>query len=242
MPVSPHDVFLRLFQRLLLLVLGSAAVLAVAGCTSSRGGSVPYEPKDFGRPDVESVAPPSGPQRIGPGDKVKISVFQVEDLSGEFQVDTAGNINFPLIGTVAAQGKTAAELSQAIGDRLEERYLQSPNVQVSLTETTAQTITVDGSVKQPGVFPVQGTTTLMKAIALARGTAEDANLSRVVIFRTINGERLAGAFDLQAIRRAQAADPVIYGNDIVIVDGSRARALFRDLMQTIPLLGVLRPF
>jgi polysaccharide export outer membrane protein len=77
---------------------------------------------------------------------------------------------------------------------------------------------------------------------MARGTSREANPSRVVVFRTIRGERMAGAFDLQDIRRAKAADPVIYGNDIVVVDGSRARALYSDLMNSIGLLSVLRPY
>jgi polysaccharide export outer membrane protein len=92
------------------------------------------------------------------------------------------------------------------------------------------------------MFTVKGPTTLLQAVAMARGTTEDANPSRVIVFRTIGGEKVAGAFDLKAIRRAQAADPAIYGNDIVIVDGSRARQMYRDLMSTIPLLGILRPF
>jgi polysaccharide export outer membrane protein len=82
----------------------------------------------------------------------------------------------------------------------------------------------------------------MQAIAMAKGTTQDANPSRVIVFRTIRGERTAGAFDLADIRRAKAEDPVIYGNDIIIVDGSRARSLFRDLMSSFPLLSVLRPF
>ena len=77
---------------------------------------------------------------------------------------------------------------------------------------------------------------------MAKGTTEDANPSRVYVFRTIRGERVAGAFDLKMIRRAQAEDPVIYGNDIVIVDGNRARQMYPRPDETIPLLGVLRPF
>jgi polysaccharide export outer membrane protein len=77
---------------------------------------------------------------------------------------------------------------------------------------------------------------------MAKGTTEDANPSRVVVFRTIRGEKMAGAFDLQDIRRAKAEDPVIYGNDIVIVDGSRARQVYRELMGSLPLLSIIRPF
>jgi polysaccharide biosynthesis/export protein len=83
---------------------------------------------------------------------------------------------------------------------------------------------------------------LMRAVALAQGTSEDANPSRVYVFRTISGQRMAAAFDLRAIRRAEAEDPPIYGNDIVVVDGNRARSLFRDVIQTLPVLSLFRPF
>jgi polysaccharide export outer membrane protein len=54
---------------------------------------------------------------------------------------------------------------------------------------------------------------------------------------------MAAAFDLAAIRRAQAEDPLIYGNDVVIVDGSRARSILRDVLGTaLPIFAVFRPF
>jgi polysaccharide export outer membrane protein len=238
MRVMRHDAGLRLWQRLLMIVASSLALAACAG----RGGPVPYEPSNFGKPDVETVTVAEGPSRLGALDKVRVNVFQVAELSGEFQVDRAGMIDFPLIGAVEAQGKTADELKSVLAARLGDKYLRNPNVQVAITEQTTQSITVDGSVKDPGVFAIKGTTTLMKAVAMAKGASEDAKVHRVIIFRTINGERMAGAFDLGAIRRAQALDPPIYGNDIVIVDGSKAQKMFKDLMSTIPLLGVLRPF
>ena len=91
------------------------------------------------------------------------------------------------------------------------------------------------------MFIVKGPTTLLQAVAMAKGTTEDANPSRVVVFRTIRGEKMAGAFDLQDIRRAKAEDPVIYGNDIVIVDGSRARQMYRELMSIAPAAHHIAP-
>lgn len=239
MRVMQHDACTRLWQRLFMIIVAGAS-LALAGC-AGRGGPVPYT-GNLARPDVETVTRTDGPTRIGALDKVKVNVFQVEALSGEFQVDRTGNIDFPLIGVVQVQGKTEDELRQLLTARLGEKYLRNPTVQVAISEQTAQSITVDGSVKQPGVFAIKGTTTLMKAVAMAEGASEDANVHRVIVFRTIKGERLAGAFDLGAIRKAQAEDPQIYGNDIIIVDGSKTQKLFKDLMSTIPLLGVLRPF
>lgn len=244
MRVMQHDGYPRLWSRIFVLLLAAFGMAALAGCAGSRGGPVPYEPTNFGKPDQESVAPSvaDGPQRIGALDKLKVSVFQVPELSGDFQVDGGGTIEFPLIGNVSVIGKTAEEVRQTLTARLGERYLSNPNVQVALTEQTEQAITVDGSVRNPGVFPVKGTTTLMQAIALAKGTSEDANIRRVIVFRTIKGERMAGAFDLQDIRRAKSKDPALYGNDIVIVDGSRAQKVFKELLATLPLLSVLRPY
>ena len=221
----------------------TASFLLVAGCAGNgRGGTVPYEPANFGAPDIEAVAVPASQQRLGPLDKIRVTVFQVADLSGEFQVDAAGNIQFPLIGTVPAQGKTPIELREEVTRLLSARYLNHPDVQIAVLEQSQQTITVDGAVRQPGVLPIRGATTLMRAVALANGMTEDANPSRVVVFRTVNGQRLAAAFDMQSIRRAQSEDPPIYGNDIVVVDGNNTRKLWRDIISTLPVLGLFRPF
>jgi polysaccharide biosynthesis/export protein len=207
---------------------------------------VPYAPQGFD-PPKEQVAAVEAHGKIAPLDLLDIKVFQVEDLSGEFQVNSSGSILFPLVGSVAAAGKTPQELANFLATQLGAKYLRSPNVQVNIKEAEAveRTVTVDGSVNEPGVFPVKGPISLMRAVALANGMTSDANPRRVVVFRTVNGQKLAGAFDLAAIRKAEAEDPTIYADDVVIVDGSRARALFRDILQTVPIigtLGVLRPF
>ena len=218
------------------------ALIGMTACASGRGGPVAYNPKNFGAPDVEAVALSTAEQRIGPLDKIKISVFNVNEMSGEYQVDAAGNFSYSLLGTVSAAGKTGDELARILASRLNEKLYRNPQVQVAISASAEQSVTVDGSVKAPGTFPIKGTTTLMRVVALASGMAEDANPSRVIVFRTVNGQKMAGAYDVQAIRRAQEPDPIIYGNDIVIVDGSRARRLFKEVMSSVPLLGILRPF
>lgn len=221
----------------------AAGTMLLSACMGGgRGGPIPYEVKEFTAPDIETVAPPASQQRIGPLDKIRVTVFQVADLSGEFTVDASGNIDYPLIGTVAAQGLTPPELSERIAQQLGRRYLRNPNVQTAFLEQRQQTITIDGSVRQPGIVPIQGQTTLLRAVAMGRGTSEDANPNRVVVFRTIQGKRMAAAFDLTSIRRGEAEDPVIYGNDVVIVDGSKARQTFRDVLSAIPILGVFTLF
>ena len=99
-------------------------------------------------------------------------------------------------------------------------------------------MTVEGSVKNPGVVPVAGSITLLQAIAMARGVDDLANPRRVAVFRQVGGKRTAAAFDLVSIRRGQSADPQIYAGDVVIVDGSGLKQVQKNLFQSIPLLTI----
>ena len=104
---------------------------------------------------IPEVTRSTGPDlyQIGPLDVLKISVFQEPDLSlEEAPVDAGGNIVFPLIGQVRAAGKTSIQLGEDIAERLEARYLVDPQVNVIVSRSASQKITVEGAVKSPGVF------------------------------------------------------------------------------------------
>ncbi len=222
------------------LLVAGVIGLALAGCTR-RGGAVAYDVQNFGPPDANQLAVPMAQQRISALDKVTIRVFQVEDLSGQFQVDAEGNLQLPLVGMVQAAGKTSGELADEIERVLGARYLRNPDVQLTITEFAQQQVTLEGAVREPGVVPIRGTTSLMRAIAMAHGLAEDANPARIVVFRTIGGQRMAAAFDLRSIRQSQAPDPDIYGNDVIVVEGMATRRFIRDIMTAIPAFGIFTP-
>ena len=215
--------------------------LMLAGCTEGRGGAIPYDIA-LPAPDAPAVAALESGYRIAPLDKLEIKVLKMQDLSGEYNVDLAGNISLPLIGEVRAVNLSTAELDSRLTEKLGERYLENPDVSVGIKESTTRVVTVDGAVKESGSFPTIGPTTLMRAVALAGGVTEDSNPRRVAVFRTVAGQRQAAAFDLIAIRRGQAEDPQIYPGDIVVVDGSAIKDAFKRIMQGFPLFTVFRPF
>ncbi|MCL9999646.1 MAG: polysaccharide export protein [Erythrobacter sp.] len=221
----------------------SAALLAVvlAAC-AGRGGDIPYDPPGFTAPDPLANKLPQLPTVLGPGDVIEVKVYRVADLSGEQVVDNTGRIKVPLIGALVAAGKTADQLETDIASALGARYLQSPDVQVMLKTPVARLITVDGSVVQPGLYPVTGQVSLLQTIAMARGTAQGANPHRVVVFRTIEGQRMAASFDIESIRDGKMDDPAIYPDDIVVVDGSSLSATWTLLIQTLPLVALFQPF
>lgn len=224
-----------------LFVFASMILSSVlGGCADTRGGTIPYD-KALPAPDAVTFKTLAADYKIAPMDKLGIKVFKMDDLSGEYDVDLAGNISMPLIGEVRAANLTTAQLDDELTRKLGANYLEHPDVSVAITASTAHVVTVDGAVNEAGAFAVGGTVSLIQAIAMAKGTSEDANARRVAVFRTVGGQRQAAAFDLTAIRRGQSPDPQIYPGDIVVVDGSSVKAREKTLIQSIPLLAIFGP-
>ena len=177
---------------------------------------------------------------IGPLDKLNIVVFQVKELTVEnLQVDGGGQILLPLIGSVIAKGKTTTELSQEIAAKLKANYMQSPQVSVTVADTASQKVTVEGAVNEAGVFELKGRTSLLEAVARAKGASKAANLRRVSIIRSVDGIAHAATFDLSAISAGKARNPEVVANDVVIVDTSRSKSFWHGLIEVMPSLYLL---
>lgn len=222
-----------------------ACVLLLAmtlnACADTRGGPIAYD-RALAPPDEPSVQSLGEGYKIAPMDQLTIKVFNSKDLSDDYDVDLAGHISLPLIGEVQAANLTTAQLDSVLTEKLGEKYFEHPDVSVGVKKSVGRLVTVDGAVKDAGSFPALGNLSLMQAIALAKGTSDDANPRRVAVFRTIGGTRQAAAFDLVAIRHGQAPDPAIYPGDIVVVDGSSIKALQKQIFNSVPLLSIFRPF
>lgn len=188
-------------------------------------------------PVRSDLTAPDRPALIGPLDTIEVDVFGVPELSREMQVDASGRISMPLIGTVDARGKTAGELAEAIEGALGGRYVRDPDVTINIKSSVSQVVTIDGEVVEPGLYPVTNQMTLLRAVASAKGLSEFARENDVVILRTVEGRRMAGLYDIEAIRRGMYDDPPIYANDVVVVGDSPARRLFRDFVSLAPLLA-----
>lgn len=230
-----------MLRRVALFATTLAGAAALSACAGTRGGPIPYDVQNFGQPDSPALQTVSADYKIAPADTLRISVFQVPDLTGDFDVDLIGNISMPLIGTVKAVDLTTGQLDLAITEKLGAKYLQNPDVSVALKASSRRNVTIDGSVLQPGMYPVNGPTTLMQAIAMARGVSQDANAHRVAVFRQIEGKRMAAAFDLYSIRKGQMKDPEVFSGDIIVVDGSRIKALQNQILMTLPIIGMFNP-
>lgn len=198
-------------------------------------------------PPPASIDPSSDtrPYFIGPFDTLSVKIFGLPELDQRVQVDASGRVSLPLIGGIVAQGKTPADLAAAIEQALRGRYVRDPQVSVNLEETVSQVVTIDGQVREPGLYPVLGKLTLMRAIASAKGATEYARLEDVVVFRKVGDQDMAALYNLEAIRRGMYADPEVFANDVIVVGDSPARRMFRDIIQAgglivSPIIAVLQ--
>ena len=168
--------------------------------------------------------------RVGPQDVIEIGVFQVPELNRTVRVNTMGQISLPLIGTLQAGGLTIHELEVAIASGLEAKYLQNPQVTLFVKEYASQRITMEGAVMKPGIYPLTGRTSLLQCIAQA-GLTPLADLRGVVIFRQIGGKKMGAVFDIKAIRAGDAEDPLVYGDDIIVVDQSGGKTALSNFIR-----------
>jgi len=226
-----------MFARSILIVFG----VLLASCSSTQSirpnaGTTILKSESLPPPTRQDLLAASRPYLIGPFDKLKIDVFGIEDLEKAVQIDASGRLSFPLIGVVEASGLTPGELAGEIEQRLRGRFVRNPQVTVNLDETVSQVITVDGQVETPGLYPVIGRMTLMRAVATAGGTSEFARLNDVIIFREVGGQRFAGFYNLKGIRKGNYDDPEVFANDVVVVGDSQSRRIFKDILQAAPLI------
>jgi len=227
-------------QKLFVCLALAASLTACAGrppLTASPGLTVVSSMEALPAPTRTDLTAGDRPSLIGPLDTIGIDVFNVPELSREMQVDASGRISMPLIGTVDARGKTAQELAEGIEGALRGRYVRNPDVTVNIKNSVSQVVTIDGQVVEPGLYPVTNQMTLMRAIASAKGLSEFAKQDDVVILRTVDNQRMAALYNIEAIRRGAYPDPQIYANDVIQVGDSPQRRLFRDVISLSPLLA-----
>ncbi len=134
-----------MFKKLIIMLLFSFAAASMAGAVST----------------------------LGPGDTVKINVYNHPDLATEAQISEKGTINFPLIGEVKVQGLTKSQAEDRIAHALDRgKYIPNPEVNILVTEQRSQQVAVLGEVKKPGKYAIVGSGSLTDMLAEAGGVTE----------------------------------------------------------------------
>jgi len=155
---------------------------------------------------------------IIPGDVLQVTVWKEEGLDQEVLVLSDGTINYPLIGSVAAQGKTPSQLQDEIKDKL-GKLIPDASVTVAVKAALGHTVSVIGQVTKPGELMLGHGLTVMQALSQAGGLTPYASEGRIIILRRENGEETSIPFPYKDIIDGDALDKDIVLNpgDVVVV-------------------------
>jgi protein involved in polysaccharide export with SLBB domain len=171
-----------MMQAILNVTKAGAIVALIAAGFVTFSGSTDYAraAETAAGPDA-GVKPGSSAYKLDTGDKVKVTVYGEDDLSGEFDVDGSGLVRLPLIGQVRAAGLTLKEFEVAVEAKLSAGYLVNPKVSTSVSNY--RPFTILGEVNKPGEYPYENDMTVLNAVALGGGYTYRADKSDVYIRR-----------------------------------------------------------
>jgi len=176
-------------------VLASAVLLP--GCSSSVGGLQP----------ISNTA--AAEYRVGPGDRLRITVQDLKDASADYTIDDTGMVSLPLIKSIPINGKTYREVELAIEDELrKQQILVSPKVSVQPLEL--RPFYIMGEVARPGEYPYRQGMTVFSAISIAGGYTYRAATGSVEVTRNLDGKKVVGS--------ATAETPIQPGDHIRVVE------------------------
>lgn len=170
--------------------------------------------------EVPDAVPPDVTPHFVPGDTFEVTVFEEEELSGEFQVQEDGSIDYPLVGRIKVSGLTQGEVQHQLEELLRDGYLVNPQVRVNVLERQNLEVSVLGEVKKPGSFPYVDKLTLVQAVSNAGGTTEMANPRKVRLTRPSPTGTKVYEVSLKDITTGKRNDIVLLPGDIVYVPES----------------------
>jgi polysaccharide export outer membrane protein len=171
-------------MRILSIALGMCGIagflLGCCGTALADDGLRPSEAEQQAANETVVVhAPLVSEYKLGPGDKVHVTVYDETDLSGDFQVDSLGYVRLPLIGQIKAAGRSAFQLERAVSDALLDGYLKNPRVAIEVT--AYRPFYILGQVNKPGQYAYVSNMSALDAVAVAGGFTDHAVESSVYL-------------------------------------------------------------
>ena len=156
--------------------------------------------------------------RVGPGDLLSISVWKDDALTATVAVLPDGTISFPLVGSIAAEGRDIHEIKALIVQRL-RKYIPEPVLSVSVVKINSLQVYVIGKVNRPGRFELNDHIDVLQALALAGGINPFARESRIRIFRKTKGHTRILPFDYTEVAKGRSLEQniMLERGDVIVV-------------------------
>jgi polysaccharide export outer membrane protein len=174
--------------------------------------------KSDGSPKSVASAAVDADYRIGPQDVIRIDVWKEPDISRTIPVRPDGKISVPLLNDVQASGLTAMQLAASLRDGL-SKYLNNPQVTVTVTEINSRRVYLTGEVSRPGALPLFPNMTVLQALSSGGGFTQFAKVKGIYVMRTENGKQVKHPFNYKEVVKGNLAEQniLLQPGDIIVV-------------------------
>ncbi len=194
-------------------------VLALSAAVSA-ALLLPALPAQAQTPAASPAAAAAAEYRLGAGDVIRISVYQVPDLSLEARLSEAGVISYPLLGSLRLGGLSVAQAEQTIADGLlKGNFVKQPQVSVLVVQVRGNQASVLGQVNRPGRYPLETAGLRLTELLATAGGVAPTGADTVTLVGTRGGKPFRQTVDLPALfRGGEGSDPVIEHGDAIYVE------------------------
>lgn len=218
-PRSPRRLPVRALSALLMAAVLPASALAADG--DAAAALRPVAPLDAspGSSKIHSYT-------VGPGDTLKVRVYEESRLDGDYLIAEDGRLDLPWVGKVTVDGLSPDKVADLLERRYADGYLVSPQIAVEVAEYGSKPVQLIGNIKRPGTYFLQGRTDLIGLLAEAGGVAEDDQLAtyEVEIKRARTGEVTPITVSLDRLMHQGEGNLTIESGDVINI--TRGRVVF----------------
>jgi polysaccharide export outer membrane protein len=198
-----------------LMVICFGTLLAVAGVQAQEAAK---NASTTAQTQAPVAATTDASYKIGPQDVLRIDVWKETEISRSVPVRPDGKISLPLLNDVQAAGLTAMELANVITEGL-KKFINSPQVTVSVSEINSRRVYVTGEVNGPGAYPLLPNMTVLQAITGARGFTQFARTKKIYVLRSEGGKQVKHPFNYnEVVKGTHGEDNIVLqpGDTIVV--------------------------
>ena len=168
------------------------------------------------RPATQAAATTDAGYKIGPQDVLRVDVWKETEISRSVPVRPDGKISLPLLNDVQAAGLTAMELANTITEGL-KKFINNPQVTVSVAEINSRRVYVTGEVTRPGAYPLLPNMTALQALTSAGGFTQFSNPKKIYVLRNESGKQVKHPFNYKSVLDGKQDDiPLLPGDTIVV--------------------------
>jgi polysaccharide export outer membrane protein len=189
------------------------AAAGLQGQSSASAKPAATQPQASSQP---AAATTDASYKIGPQDVLRVDVWKETEISRSVPVRPDGKISLPLLNDVQAAGLTAMELANGITEGL-KKFINNPQVTVTVTEINSRRVYVTGEVTRPGAYPLLPNMTALQALTSAGGFTQFSNTKKIYVLRNEGGKQTKHPFNYKAVLDGKQDDVPLQPGDTIVV-------------------------